>query len=497
MYRQLDRSGVKTLRKREKTQTEIAEQLGMNRKTVSRILKEPVDKQYERKESGSQVDRFKPQILEWLDKGTPVQRMLELAQEEQAPYKGSRSAFFARVKAFREEWEHARADRFVRFEGLPGEYAQVDWGEVRNFPFLRDEGLTRYFLAVRLKFSRLVHVEFACDMRLETLLRILLRAFMAFGGVPWICVFDNMKTVTTGRDLEGRPIWNKQFLKFVADMDTHPEACWPYSGNQKGAVENLVGWVKSNFLPERHFLDDSDLARQAKEWMEKANGAVSQAHGEVPSAVHAQFERAKLTPLHTTAEDYGLFELVRSGPESLISIDSNRYSVPVGYAELPLTARVRERLIDFYSGEILVARHKRIHEKVYRPVVQPEHFEAVFKKKPRARVMVYRDHLIEQDPSVASYISELCRRNRGSFGPHILEMYGLLLRFGAEQLGIACALASEHAAYGSDYLVSLLNAPRPADYQTSLSLSGVPPQSDIDRELRAYEAYVERTGYDG
>jgi hypothetical protein len=41
----------------------------------------------------------------------------------------------------------------VRFEGLPGEYLQVDWGEVRRFPFLGQPRATRYFLACRLKYS--------------------------------------------------------------------------------------------------------------------------------------------------------------------------------------------------------------------------------------------------------------------------------------------------------------------------------------------------------
>ncbi|MCJ7610405.1 hypothetical protein MUP00_12215, partial [Candidatus Bathyarchaeota archaeon] len=69
-----------------------------------------------------------------------------------------------------------------------------------------------------------------------------------FGGVPWVCVFDNMKTVTLGRNEKGRPIWNETFKKFAAEIEFQPELCHPYSGNQKGTVENLVKWVKNNFL---------------------------------------------------------------------------------------------------------------------------------------------------------------------------------------------------------------------------------------------------------
>lgn len=496
MYDQLDRSAVKALRRRGRKKTEIAEELGCNRKTVDRILESPTEKTYQREGAGSQVDRFKPDIERWLDASVPVERMLELVREvQEEPYRGSRSAFFARVKLFREAWKQERADRFVRFEGLPGEYAQVDWGEVRNFPFLRDEGLTRYFLAVRLKFSRLAYVEFTTNMVLETLIRGLLRACEFFGGVPWVFVFDNMKTVTVGRDDKKRPIWNPTFFKLMTELDCHPEACWPRSGNQKGAVESLVGWVKSSFMPERKFIDDADLARQCQEWLSRSNGSVSQAHGQVPLEVHRAEEQRKLTALNTTASQYGLFSTVQAGAESLISIDSNRYSVPVGYAGIALTGRLREHFIDFYHGDKQVARHRRRRGRQYRPIIEPEHFEPVFEKKPRARVMLYRDHLMDQDPSMAAYIAELCRRYRGAFGPHILQVYKLWRAYGGEQLGVACALASEHGAYGADYLASLLKAPRAVETLPSLDLVDFPSQAAIDRNLAAYEAYVERSGF--
>lgn len=495
MYDQLDRSAVKALRRKGRNYSQIAEELGCDRKTVKRILEAPTDKTYQRDGHGSQADRFKADIERWLEGNVPVARMLQLAREVEEPYTGSRSAFFARVKQFRDAWKQAKADRYVRFEGLPGEYAQVDWGEIRNFPFVRREGETRYFLAVRLKFSRLVHVEFTTDMTLETLIRGLLRACEAFGGVPWVFVFDNMKTVTVGRDERKRPIWTPRFFKLMVELDAHPEVCWPNSGNQKGAVESLVGWVKSSFMPERQFLDDADLAQQCQEWVTRSNSSVSQAHGRIPLEVHRVEEREKLTKLTTTASDYGIFHTVKAGSESLISIDSNRYSVPVAYAGLPLTGRVREHFIDFYHGDKHVARHQRRRTRTYRPIMVPEHFEPVFEKKPRARVMLYRDHLMEQDPSLASYITELCRRYRGAFGPHILQIYELWRAFGGDQLGVACALASEHEAYGADYLASLLNAPRAVEVLPSLDLRQFPSQAAVDRNLAAYEAYVERTGH--
>jgi len=133
-------------------------------------------------------------------------------------------------------------DLAVRFEGVPGEFLQIDWGEVRDMAATSPElaGQTRYFFAARLKYSRFMYVSFHSDMREETLLRCLIAAFQAIGGVPWVVVTDNMKTAVLGRNEQFEPVWNPAYQKLAAEFKFHPEACAPASGNQKGTVENLV-----------------------------------------------------------------------------------------------------------------------------------------------------------------------------------------------------------------------------------------------------------------
>jgi transposase len=121
----------------------------------------------------------------------------------------------------------------IRFEGLPGEYLQVDWGEVRGVPFTQRAPGTRYFLACRLKYSRWVWVRWTTDMRQETLIRGLVDCLTALGWVPWVLVFDNMKTVTSGRDSSGQPMWTPTLLSLAGDCGFCPQACDPGAGNQK------------------------------------------------------------------------------------------------------------------------------------------------------------------------------------------------------------------------------------------------------------------------
>src|SRR5206468_10169386 len=190
------------LHKRGKTQRQIARELGYSRTTIARALAEPVDQRPARRQRRSVVDPYREQITQWLQQGLTAARMLELARSDAVqPYRGGHSVFRAAVQQARRAQAHAQAVRDVpvRFEGLPAEYLQVDWGEIRGFPFTRQAPVTRYFLACRLKYSRWTWVRFAADMRQETLLRGLVDCWLALGWVPWVLVFDNMKTVTSGR----------------------------------------------------------------------------------------------------------------------------------------------------------------------------------------------------------------------------------------------------------------------------------------------------------
>ncbi len=87
--------------------------------------------------------------------------MLELArQDPTVPYAGGASTFYRFVGRLRAELE-AGAAPVIRFEGLPGEYVQWDWGEARVR--LGGTVVKRVFLAGRLKYSRLSAVRWQAE----------------------------------------------------------------------------------------------------------------------------------------------------------------------------------------------------------------------------------------------------------------------------------------------------------------------------------------------
>jgi transposase len=492
MLRQMERSAIQHLAKRGQSIRQIARELGRSPTTIARMLREPVDRSPARRSRPSKADPYRPQIEQWVQEGLTAARMLELVRAAPGePYTGGHSVFRALVRRVRLEQhqQQAVASVPVRFEGLPGEYLQVDWGEVRRFPFTQATRGTRYFLACRLKYSRWGWVRFTTEMRQETLFRGLVDCFLALGWVPWVLVFDNMKTVTSGRDAAHEPIWTPALLQLAAEFGFHPQACSPYAGNQKGAVESLVKWVKGNFLAGRTFLDDADLAGQAHVWLEQTHQRPCAATDQPPQALLPR-EAAHGGPLPPTAADYGLLALGHVSAEALVAVHGNRYSVPVLHVGRPITIRLHRERVRLWHQTDCIADHPRAPDGAHRRVIDVAHFAPLFGRKPRAQVMLYRDALLGLSPLAEPFLSALSRRHRDRLGAQVLAVYALYEAFGASELLAAMTLAYQAGTCSAEALALLLAQPRRPHAVPPLVLPGVPTQAAIDRPLSAYEALV-------
>ena len=122
----------------------------------------------------------------------------------------------------------------TRFEGLPGEFSQHDFGQV-DVRFLDGTKKRVHFFASRLKYSRWIEVSLVPNEQVETLVRAMVDHFAEIGGIPLLAVFDRPKTValTWGRDGQVTE-WNPTFAGVALDLGLGVELCWPHSPEQKG-----------------------------------------------------------------------------------------------------------------------------------------------------------------------------------------------------------------------------------------------------------------------
>jgi transposase len=478
MLETMARSTIKYLKKLGYSNVQIAEIVQNDPRTVARVLVEPTDKMPASRERLSSVAVFKEEIEKWFDQNLQVKRMLELAQQNhEHPYQGKPTAFYDYVRTLRLQRLTKGRQMAVRFEGLPGEFLQIDWGEIRKLKFTRvgAEPQTWYFFCARLKYSRFMFVSFQKDMVEETLVRCLIESFLLIRGVPWVCTTDNMKTVVLRRDEFNQPVWNPVWEKLAVEFGFHPEACAPASGNQKGAVENLVKFTENNFLAGRSFYDEADLDQQLKAWLHSVNyERVCQATENLPANLLLK-EQAHLGKLPPNATDYGMFQSLVVNREATVTFQNNRYSVPSSLVGQTLTARIHRQRIRLYQGAAPVADHPRSFGRNQR-VVEPEHYEKAFEIKPRARTMVYRDWLVKLSPVVHSYVAFLCQKQRATMAAQIQQLYTLARQVGEAEFVAAVELATEQQAYGVEYLTALTSNLKPAG-SAPTTLNSIPVYS--------------------
>lgn len=482
MLTTMARSTIKFLRQQGHFTTSIAEWVGCDRHTVARVLAEPAEPPRPRRDRPGTLAGRRAALVSWLREAIPTRRMLELArQDPTGPYRGGASTFYRYVARLRAEGAAAESP-IIRFEGLPGEYVQWDWGEAR-VP-LGGTAVKRVFLAGRLKYSRLSAVRWRTQMDLETLLRAMLEIVEAWGGVPWAWVFDNMKTVTLGRDADGQPRWNPAFWRFATEVGFHPELCDPRAPQQKGAVENLVKWTKTNFLPGRRFADDEDLAAQSLAWEQDKRTQVSQAHGQRPIDLLPQ-EQAAFGPLTTTAGTYGLYRVATVNRESLVRVDGNQYSVPVGHLGQAVDVRLLRDRVRISRDGVPLAEPARLQGTGQRHR-EPAHYLPALADRPRARLVLDRERLCALGPEVVAYVTTISQRRRRVLAEELAACTELEAQRGAEGLRRAAAACVARGTCGVEYLTLF------AGTEPILALPDLPVQAAVDRDLAAYEAFVGR-----
>ena len=399
------------------------------------------------------------------------------------------------VHRLRQELGQAQAVRDVpvRFEGLPGEYLQVDWGELRGFGFTQQRSATRYFLACRLKYSRWVWVRWTTDMRQETLFRGLVDCCAALGWVPWVLVFDNMKTVTSGRDAAGAAVWTPALLQLAGEYHFHPQACDPGAPAQKGSVESLVKWVKGSLLPGRSFADDADLAAQTDAWQQEANARPSSATGVPPTQPVGGGGRGRRgaagggVGLRPGAAGRRLPGGAGGGARQSLQCAGRARWAPRWWCGCT------RRGSGSGGTKPSLADHPRAPDGARQRVVDPAHFAPLFARKPRARVMLYRDALVGLGGCAPAFVSALCRRRRDRIAEEVVAVYALWGAHGTDALLAAMAVAEDAGVCDAAALTLVLamTAP-PAAPPTPLRLPGVPVQQEVDRRLSTYETWVRR-----
>src|SRR5438132_3959174 len=197
-------------------------------------------------------------------------------------------------------------------------------------------------------------------------------------------MIDNLKSAVLTRVVGEAPVFNARYLDFARHWGFDISPCNVAKGNEKGRVENGVGYVKKNFLNGLDFLDFSAVNPAAQVWL--ATIANVRIHGETHQRPVDLFEAEQphLRPLNPLPYDIGRIKSQRASKQFRIALDSNRYSVPAEFASQRLTVKAYPDRVCIYHQDQLIARHVRSYDR-RQDIEDPDHPKALLAQRRNAR----------------------------------------------------------------------------------------------------------------
>jgi hypothetical protein len=272
--------------------------------------------------------------------------------------------------------------------------------------------------------------------------------------VPAKIMCDNCKTAVLSHPHGLAPMLNPRYADFAAHYGFTVKACNVRKANEKGIVENAVGYVKHNFLAGRPINQFDSLNPAVGLWLEQT--ANVRIHGRTKRRPVDLFvaEKPMLKALASHAYDCATIDSALVDRQFRVRVDGNRYSVPAAYAGRKLLLKLYPERLCLYDGEKLVAEHLRSYDR-NQDFENPEHARPVLERKRRADEQHLLKRFLGLSPQAESYYRQLAERKL-SWRLHLRKIVALADVYGTEKVARALADALVYHAFSSDYIANIL-----------------------------------------
>jgi len=424
---------------------QIARELKLGLNTVRKWARRQSFQKAKAPQRPSKLDPFKGEIIRLLEQHDySAQQIFQQLQER--GYQGRYSILKVFVRQVRPKPRPA----FLTLHFEPGQCAQVDWGCAGSVPIGSTRRRLSFFLMV-LAFSRKLYLEFTLAETLEHFLSCHQHAFEYFGGVVRQVWVDNCKVAVLSR-AAGAIIFNPRYLDFANHYGFQIRACGVGQPQEKGRVENAVGYVKKNFLNGLELSDFQLVNPAARAWLDTV--ANVRVHGQTHQTPQELFAREKLKPLHPLPYQAARLDTVRVNSQFRIQVDGNHYSVPCQYASRQLTLkRFPDRLL-VYDQDKLVAEHVRRYDR-HQDYELPDHVAPLLLQRHKAREQKLFLRFLALSPQAHDYYQQLEQR-RLNPKHHAQKIVALSELYGVEAVARALEDAFTYQAFSCEYVANLL-----------------------------------------
>lgn len=348
---------------------EIARKMELDPGTVAKYyeMSEGEYREYSQKHMyrDKAFDKYRTDILEVYreneNKKLEMSAVFDYLEEREGPLPGSEQCLRNYIRYLTETNQLKFSEKMRLYKKVPelplGKQLQIDFGEYKT-----RSGLKLYIFAVVLSASRYKYV--ALQEKAFTTLDLishLLACFDYIGGMPEQIVIDQDRVMVVSEN-HGDIIYTKDFGYFISEMELKMYVCRKADPESKGRIENLIGYLKKNFLSVRDFEDLGQAQESLLRWLSRrANGRISQATKRIPADVIEE-EREQLRAVRNSI--YRKDSLIgrearKADDDAFISVGSSQYSIPTGYKNRSVeiyTTAGQLFVFDRYTG-VQIAEH--------------------------------------------------------------------------------------------------------------------------------------------
>ena len=458
----------------------IAKHVGRHHATVERVLSQAGLPKAERPGRVSKLDPYLPFIIQTLEQYPTLnaRRIYDMLCER--GYQGGPDHVRHVIVHYR---PRRPAEAYLRLRTLPGEQSQVDWG---HFGTIRIGGAERALMAfvMVLSYSRHIFLHFYTDQRLANFLRGHQAAFTAWGGLPRVLLYDNLKSAVLER--QGQAIrFHPTLLDFAGHYRFEPRPVAVARGNEKGRVERAIRYIRDSFFAARDWHDLDDLNAQAEQWCQETSvrRRCPDDHSMSVAEAFAQ-EQPQLLALPDNPYPSDERVAVSVGKTPYVRFDLNDYSIPATHVRRTLEVVASPEQVRILEGATVLATHPRSYDKGQQ-IENPEHIEALVERKRQAREHRGMDRLTHAVSNSRQLLAAAAERGE-HLGSLTAALLRLLDRYGGSELEAAINEALQRGVPHSNAVRLSLERRREArDQPPPLALS-LPDDPRLDTIIKPH-----------
>ena len=420
----------------------IARQLMLHHSTVRRVLAQAGVPEAQKTTRPSIADPYIPFMLETLAAYPKLCASRLYIMVRDRGYRGAPDHFRAVVARLR---PRPVAEAYLRLRTLPGQQAQCDWAHFGTITIGKATRPLMAFVMV-LSYSRHLFLRFYLNAAMHNFLRGHVEAFAAWGAVPRVVLYDNLRSAVLERRSDAIR-FHPTLLELAAHYRFQPRPVAVARGNEKGRVERAIRFVRDRFFAARAFKDIEDLNAQASAWCrQEANlrGSPEDRDRSV-QAVFAE-ERPHLLPLpdNPFPTEERVDGIARKSP--YLRFDLNDYTIPHTHVGRPLEILATLERVRIVEGHQTLADHARSFDRG-KQIEEPAHLEALVAHKRAGREHRALDRLHHAAPG-SKKLFKLAAERGVSLGVLTRGLLQILDTHGADALAQAIdAALAENAAH--------------------------------------------------